>query len=162
MRNSHRVRTALLILSLVLLTGLLAAAAPAPDVADKRVPHVQVIVPEEDRFSPFAMTVLAGEAVRWINRDTDDHTIVSLDVSNTTGPHKINIVLKGTDNNGGKPGQFQLVFDKPGTWIYYCRFHSHLGDDHQPIAPGPKGGIQDADGNFGVPMMGVITVLPHP
>jgi plastocyanin len=161
MKNSHRVRTVLLVLVLVLLTGVLAAAAPAPDVADKHIQHIQVIVPEADRFSPFALTILAGEAVRWVNKDTDDHTIVSLDVSNTTGPKRINIVLPGTDSNGGKPGQFQLIFDKPGTWIYYCRFHSHLGDDHQPIAPGPKGGIQDADGNFGVPMMGVVTVLPN-
>ena len=28
-------------------------------------------------------------------------------------------------------------------------------------APGPDGGIQDDDGNYGTPMMGVITVLPE-
>jgi hypothetical protein len=28
------------------------------------------------------------------------------------------------------------------------------------VAPGPDGGIQDASGTFGAPMMGVITVLP--
>jgi plastocyanin len=161
MKSSPPARTALLILSLILLTGLLAAAAPAPDGADKNVHHVQVIVPGTDRFSPFALTILSGEAVRWINKDTDDHTIVSLDVSNTTGPRRINVVLQGTDNNGGKPGQYQLFFNQPGTWIYYCRFHSHLGDDHQPTAPGPKGGIQDSDGNYGTPMMGIITVLPN-
>jgi len=147
--------------SLILLTGLLAAAAPAPDGADKRIPHVQVIVPEADRFSPFAMTVLAGEAVRWINRDTDDHTIVSLDVSNTTGPQKINFVLKGTDNNGASPGSFNWSSTslEPGSTTAAS---TPTWRRHQPIAPGPKGGIQDADGNFGVPMMGVITVLPHP
>jgi hypothetical protein len=34
-----------------------------------------------------------------------------------------------------------------------------LDAHHQPIAPGPDGGIQDANGNFGTPMNGVITVL---
>jgi hypothetical protein len=28
------------------------------------------------------------------------------------------------------------------------------------VAPGPDGGIQDPNGNFGTPMNGVITVLP--
>jgi hypothetical protein len=27
--------------------------------------------------------------------------------------------------------------------------------------PGPDGGIEDANGNFGTPMSGVITVLPR-
>ena len=30
----------------------------------------------------------------------------------------------------------------------------------QPIAPGPDGGIQDTNGNYGTPMSGVVTVLP--
>ncbi len=32
--------------------------------------------------------------------------------------------------------------------------------DSQPIAPGPFGGIQDSNGNFGTPMNGVVTVVP--
>ena len=38
------------------------------------------------------------------------------------------------------------------------RFHAHLDAYHQPVAPGPEGGIQDSNGNFGTPMMGVVTV----
>src|SRR5205823_4471475 len=30
----------------------------------------QVIVPEEDRFSPFALTIHAGDCVQWVNEDT--------------------------------------------------------------------------------------------
>jgi hypothetical protein len=52
-----------------------------------------------------------------------------------------------------------LEFDHAGTFVYYCRFHSMLDADNQPIAPGPDGGIQDANGNFGKPMSGVITVV---
>jgi hypothetical protein len=118
-----------------------------------------VIVPQEDRFTPFAQTIHAGDTVQFINMDTDDHTVVSDDFVNTAGRRGLNVLLKGTDNNGGKPGVFSLRFTHPGIFVYYCRFHAHLDADHQPAAPGPKGGIQATDGNFGTPMMGIITVL---
>jgi plastocyanin len=154
--------------SMIAICGLapllfLVAAAPNPDAQDVqkvRVIHNQVIVPGEDRFTPFAQTIHAGEAVRFMNMDTDDHTVVSLDAFNTAGNRKLNVVLKGTDNNGGKPGTLVLHFNRPGTFVYYCRFHSHLDDSNQPVAPGPDQGIQDPDGNFGTPMMGIITVVP--
>jgi hypothetical protein len=92
--------------------------------------------------------------------DTDDHTVVSDDVFNTAGNQGTNVVIPGTDSNNGVPGTLVLHFDKPGTFVYYCRFHSHLDQDNQPVAPGPDGGIQDANGNFGTPMMGIITVTP--
>jgi hypothetical protein len=56
-------------------------------------------------------------------------------------------------------GTFALRFKHPGTFPFYCRFHSMLDKDNQPIAPGPDGGIQDQNGNFGTPMSGVITVV---
>jgi plastocyanin len=139
---------------------VLAAAAATPNAQPARVAHNQVIVPEEDRFTPFSQTIHAGEAVRWINMDTDDHSVVSDDAFNSAGNRGVNIVLRGTDNNNGKPGTLVLHFNHPGTFVYYCRFHAHLDADHQPAAPGPDGGIQDADGNHGTPMMGIITVLP--
>jgi hypothetical protein len=71
----------------------------------------------------------------------------------------VNQLLPGTDSNGGVPGTFER-FTHPGTFVFYCRFHAHLDGDHQPVAPGPEDGIQDENGNFGTPMMGVITVLP--
>ena len=70
------------------------------------------------------------------------------------------MMLLGTDNNGGQPGTLTLRFNHPGTFLYFCRFHAHLDDANQPVAPGPRGGIQDENGNFGTPMMDVITVLP--
>ncbi|MEA2600022.1 MAG: Copper binding protein plastocyanin/azurin family [Acidobacteriota bacterium] len=151
--------TTIMILALAL-PMFLVAAAPAPVAQAAHFAHNQVIVPEEDRFTPFSQTIHAGEAVRWINMDSDDHSVVSDDTFNTAGNRGVNIVLKGTDNNGGKPGTLVLHFNRPGTFVYYCRFHAHLDADHQPAAPGPDGGIQDADGNYGTPMMGIITVLP--
>jgi len=144
----------------ILLFAFCAALLPHPGGAADKRSHLQVIVPEEDRFTPFAQTIHVGDSVKWINMDTDDHTVVSNDFVNTTGRFGLNVLLKGTDNNGGKPGTFTMTFNTPGNFVYYCRFHSHLDAQHQPTAPGPDGGIQADDGNFGTPMMGVITVLP--
>jgi hypothetical protein len=91
--------------------------------------------------------------------DTDDHTVVSDTFLKDLGVRSVNHRLKGTDRNGGQPGTFSLTFTRPGRFVYYCRFHSHLDDAHQPVAPGPRGGIQDTNGNFGTPMMGAIAVV---
>ena len=137
----------------------LALLALAPSVAAARM-HQMVIVPEEDRFTPFGLTIRAGDSVQWINQDTDDHSVVSDDAFNTAGHQGFNMVLPGTDSTGGQFGTLTLRFNHPGTFLYFCRFHAHLDDVNQPVAPGPDGGIQDSNGNFGTPMMGVITVLP--
>jgi plastocyanin len=140
----------------------LAPTTPSVAQVEHRVQQ-QIIVPGEDRFIPFALTIHTGESVQWVNTDTDDHTVVSDDFFNTAGHHGTNRLLLGTDNNGGQPGKLTLRFDNPGTFVFYCRFHAHLDTDHQPVAPGPRGGIQDpATGNFGTPMSGVIFVLPSP
>lgn len=121
------------------------------------VPGRPTIIPAEDRFAPFAVTVKVGQKVQWVNGDADDHTVVTDGAFSTTGPDDLNHLLLGTASTGG-PGQLSLVFKHPGTFVYYCRFHAQLDAAHQPVAPGPKGGIQDAKGNFGTPMMGIITV----
>lgn len=147
----------------IVTVSLLLGTTPVSQAANNNsnAGHIreQVIVPGEDRFTPFALTIHVGDVVKWINHDTDDHTVVSNDVFNTTGPSGLDQLLPGTDNNGGKPGTLSIRFRHPGTFVYYCRFHSQLDADHQPVAPGPEGGIQDTTGNFGTPMMGVITVL---
>jgi plastocyanin len=149
-------------LALVLLAFCLAlGGAAAPVLGQTGTPsHLQVIVPQEDRFTPFAQTVHVGDTVKWVNMDTDDHSVVSDNFMTTAGHQGLNVVIPGTDKNGGKPGTLTLRFRFPGTFVYYCRFHAHLDAAHQPAAPGPEGGIKDTDGNYGTPMMGVITVLP--
>jgi plastocyanin len=136
-------------------TLLLAAprhiAASAGDTPSVR----QIMVPGEDRFTPFAITIKVGQSVTWINNDTDDHTVVSNDAFNTAGHIGTNMLLPG---NGGT---VTLKFNKTGVFPFYCRFHSMLDADNQPIAPGPDGGIQDSNGNFGTPMNGVITVVSY-
>src|SRR5467141_533806 len=119
----------------------------------KLAPVRQIIVPSEDRFTPFAITVRVGQTVVWINNDGDDHTVVSDDAFKTAGHRGTNVLLKA---NGGT---FVLTFKHPGVFPFYCRFHAVLDAANQPKAPGPEGGIQDPNGNFGTPMNGVVTVL---
>lgn len=141
--------TLTLVLACVLVLGV-----PKPTVAGPQDGPVRmVIVPPEDRFKPFAVTVRVGQTVKFVNNDEDDHTVVSDDVFNTPGHFGTDVLLPA---NGGS---FMLKFRHPGVWVYYCRFHAQLDDSHQPIAPGPDGGIQDPNGNFGTPMAGVITVV---
>jgi len=148
------------------LLGAMSFSAAADDSKSNH-PRQQVIVPQEDRFTPFALTIHVGEVVEWVNNDTDDHTVVSDDVFNTTGPTALDRLLPGTDSNPShQPGTLRIRFRQPGTFVYYCRFHSTLDAAHQPVAPGPEGGIQGTGSippgnlsNFGTPMMGVITVL---
>jgi plastocyanin len=138
----------------LLVVCLLAFASFNLAVAQSSNPTVrQIIVPEEDRFIPFAATIRVGQRVQWVNNDLDDHTIVSDDPFNTAGPRGIDVLLKA---NGGT---FSIKFDHPGSFPFYCRFHAHLDSANQPVAPGPDGGIQDPNGNYGTPMAGVITVL---
>jgi plastocyanin len=151
--SSLRVRgSLLLILTLGLLVVILSNRLRAGD-DEGRGAAVQVLVPNEDRFIPFAITVHVGQKVTWTNTDADDHTIVSDDAFNTAGHRGVNMVLKA---NGGK---FTLRFNHPGVFPYYCRFHAMLDTHNQPKAPGPNGGIQDTNGNYGTPMSGVVTVV---
>ncbi len=139
---------------LVVILLFLALAIPLTSAAAMQSSTHQVIIPGEDRFVPFVMVIKKGETVEWINQDTDDHTVVSNDFFTTTDHKSINTLIPGTDSNGGKFGTLKLTFKKAGVFAYYCRFHAMLDSQHQPIAPGPKGGIP------GTPMNGIIIVLP--
>jgi plastocyanin len=121
--------------------------------SDRPVVH-QVTVPQADRFMPFGLTIHVGDVVKWVNNDGDPHTVVSDDAFTTAGHKGTRADLPA---NGGT---FTLRFKHPGMFVYYCRFHARLDEVNQPVAPGPDGGIQDTNGNFGTPMSGVITVLP--
>ena len=111
-------------------------------------------MPPEDRFTPFAHQIRAGDSVRWVNNDSDDHTVVSDDALNTAGPSVDQLIP-------AIGGAVTLRFNRPGTFVYYCRFRAGLDSFSQPVAPGPDAGIEDANGNFGTPMSGVITVPPR-
>src|SRR3954469_11557820 len=110
-----------------LLLVLFSLHAYSQDAPNSKFPAVrQIIVPLEDRFTPFAITVRVGQPVVWINNDTDDHTVVSDDAFNTAGHRGVNVLLKA---NGGT---YTLIFKHPGVFPFYCRFHAMLDADNQP------------------------------
>jgi plastocyanin len=138
----------------VLLVAVVLIPAGVVHAGSVGAPGVRKVnVPDEDRFAPFAKTIHVGDTVQWTNNDTDDHTVVSDDAFDTAGH-------QGTDHLLPAGGTYELTFDLPGTFVYYCRFHARLDSYNQPVAPGPDGGIQSGSGNFGAPMSGVIVVLP--
>jgi plastocyanin len=146
----------LAVVVVIAIGAVMAGAGGAADAGSHRnaTKAHQVTVPESDRFTPFALTIRSGDRVRWLNNDEDDHFVVSDDVFNTAGH-------RGTDQElAADGGTLTLRFNHPGTFVYYCRLHAQLDEFGQPVAPGPDGGIQDASGNFGTPMSGVITVVP--
>jgi plastocyanin len=144
-----------LVLVLVLATlGAIGAQANGGHASDNMGRVHQVTVPEADRFTPFALQIRAGDSVKWVNNDEDGHFVVSDDAFNTAGN-------RGTDEQLPVDGSVVLRFRHAGTFVYYCKLHAKLDAFNQPVAPGPDGGIQDANGNFGTPMSGVITVLPR-
>jgi plastocyanin len=156
MRISRRL--AITVAALLTIGVVAVGVLPSADAAPAR--RHRVLVPEADRFTPAGLTIHAGDTVQWVNRDTDNHTVVSDDAFTTADHAGTDVHLVGTDDNGGQPGTVQLTFSQPGMFFYYCRLHARLDASRQPVAPGPDGGIQSNNGNFGTPMMGVITVLP--
>src|SRR6476620_4902427 len=92
----------------LLVVCLVALGSFSRAVAQSSNPTVrQIIVPDEDRFTPFAITIRTGQRVQWVNNDTDDHTIVSDDAFNTAEPRGVNVLLPA---NGGTRS---IVFQNP-------------------------------------------------
>ena len=98
-----------------LLLGVISPGGAAGHEGGSRV-H-QVIIPEEDRFAPYALTVRAGDTVEWINQDSDDHTVVSDDAFTTTEHKGTDQLLPGTESTGGPPSTFTLRFSHPGAFF---------------------------------------------
>ena len=67
-------------------------------------------ITDEYQFNPYRARVKAGTRVTFRNNGTMTHTVVAEDGSWTTGP------LKPLDVG-------TVVFDKPGTYTYFCKEH---------------------------------------
>lgn len=111
-----------------------------------------IMVPGQARFTPFVVTVRVGQAVEWINNDTEEHYLVSDNAFITTNHKGVNTIL------GPNGGTLTLTFSKVGVFTYYCSLHATLDQYNQPTAPGSDGGIQGTNGNYGTPMSGVVVV----
>lgn len=86
------------------------AQEPAQQVAAVAAPTISI---DNFAFSQATLTVPAGTRVTWINRDDMLHTVVDEAKSFKSDP------LDSGDS-------FSYVFDKPGTYKYFCSLHPHM------------------------------------
>ncbi|MFF7023627.1 cupredoxin domain-containing protein [Streptomyces klenkii] len=95
-----------------LLTGPAAPAAGAGAGAGRTMTETTVVI-EGYEFVPASVTIHAGDSVRWVNKDYDEHTSTSDE--------------PGWDSGAIVPdGDFTQVFPTRGTFSYHCDFHSTL------------------------------------
>ncbi|MFN7955216.1 MAG: hypothetical protein U0610_26050 [bacterium] len=153
--------------SLLVASALVAPLSARAVTMEKAAPppmmrYPQVNIPGEPRFDPFVITIYAGQSVRWVNTAVEDHNVTSDDTFNYAIHRGLDKVVPGTASNHGQPGYVEVKFPQPGLFVYYDKEFARLDANSQPTAPGPLGGIQDAAGDYGTPMMGVVWVLPAP
>jgi plastocyanin len=73
-------------------------------------------------FSPSAVNVKVGAAVRWVNTGPSAHTTTSDEGTWDSG--QLNPPMGGGIYGGGSPGgSFQFTFNTPGTYRYHCSNH---------------------------------------
>ncbi|TJY43987.1 hypothetical protein E5161_00900 [Cohnella pontilimi] len=61
-------------------------------------------------FQPSKLTIKIGQKVKWVNKDKQIHTVTGLE-------------LPFDSKNMLTNAEFSYVFDKPGTYTYYCSTH---------------------------------------
>ena len=93
----------------VALIAVFAAALTYGQDKDK----TQAIKIDNFTFTPATLTIPAGTTVKWTNRDDIPHNIVAEDKS-------FKSKVLDTDE------EFNLKFDKPGTYNYFCAIHPKM------------------------------------
>ena len=100
----------------VLGSGLLVAATLAAYVASAKAGAGDAAVTISGfAFAPARITVPVGGRVTWTNQDDIPHTVTSAATPRLFGSEALDT---------GE--HFVRVFDKPGTYRYYCALHPHM------------------------------------
>jgi plastocyanin len=95
--------------------ALIAAAAAGTCPAQQLAAAPAQITIDNFAFEPETLTVAPGTKVTWVNRDEEPHTVVSAD-------KELRFKSPGLDTNDS----FSFVFDKPGTYKYFCSVHTQM------------------------------------
>jgi plastocyanin len=95
----------------------LLAAAPAGGLLLARAARAEdaAVTIDNFTFTPATLTVKTGTRVTWKNEDDIPHTVVS-----DTSPPLFRSKALDTDDS------YSTVFDKPGTYRYFCGLHPHM------------------------------------
>ena len=76
-------------------------------------PNGPAVAIVNDSFVPPTLTVATGQSVTFTNRDDDAHTVTATD--------------GGFDSRGlDTGGVWHHVFEKPGTYRYFCQLHPFM------------------------------------
>ncbi|GGJ13174.1 hypothetical protein GCM10010885_23100 [Alicyclobacillus cellulosilyticus] len=94
----------------------LAAASTSTSSSSPSARTVQIQI-ANDNYSPSQITVPAGTTVVWTNDDLVIHSV-------TSGNGKPNGLF---DHDVAPYAQFSYTFTKPGTYPYYCKYHTMAG-----------------------------------
>ncbi|MEV8519922.1 cupredoxin domain-containing protein [Dyella marensis] len=89
------------------------AALGAGPAAAGKAPAAKVEI-KHFAFAPEVLTVTAGTRVVWTNRDDEPHIVVS------AGNRFASSKAMDTDET------YATVFDRPGTYAYFCSIHPHM------------------------------------
>jgi len=89
------------------------AAKPAPASSETAPANTVEITIKDFKYDPPTITVPAGRAVSWINRDPVAHTATATDKSFDSG----NLNLDQT---------WFTTFEKAGTYDYICTYHPYM------------------------------------
>jgi len=95
-------------------SGVSSPASPTPSPTPVAVVNVKIV--EKNgvyAFEPVTLSIKVGTQVVWVNDTPTTHTVTS-----DTGVFEIdNLAAKQT---------FKFLFSKPGTYPYYCNFHTYM------------------------------------
>jgi plastocyanin len=68
-------------------------------------------------FSPSRVIAQSGDSVKWVNDDTVGHTVTAV---------KFNSGLIWPQGSTYGPSSYSRLFDKPGTYAYFCQIHPYM------------------------------------
>ena len=92
-------------------------ATPAPTEEAAEEMQVEVVM-RNTRFQPQEISVQPGTSVVWTNEDEFGHTVTAGTRDNPSGLFDSGNVPSG--------GSFEFTFAEPGTYEYFCSFHSGM------------------------------------
>ncbi len=81
----------------------------------KKKAEVTTVLLKNIAFVPKIIKVKLGTKVKWVNKDTAMHTVISGTPKKTTELFE--------SNNMGLGGTFEFTFKKKGIYRYYCGTH---------------------------------------
>jgi plastocyanin len=92
---------------------LLEVRAGAPLVKKAAAAKSNAVAISGFAFRPAETTIRAGQAVTWTNEDPAEHTVTQQGGGFTS-------------RTLGRSARFRMVFDRPGTYRYFCALHPEM------------------------------------